>query len=121
MEHNGISLTDKLGKFSERWSPRIISRFNDYHVKLAKVQGEFVWHDHAETDELFLVLEGHLTILFRDGKVALRAGELFVVPKGIEHKPVAEDECHILLLEPAGTLNTGDVVDALTAKDDVWI
>jgi mannose-6-phosphate isomerase-like protein (cupin superfamily) len=94
---------------------------NDYHVKLAKVQGEFVWHDHPETDELFLVVQGSLDIHFRDGKVTLHAGEMLVVPKGIEHKPVAEEECHILLVEPAGTVNTGDVVNELTAENDVWI
>jgi mannose-6-phosphate isomerase-like protein (cupin superfamily) len=121
MGYNAINLRDKLGKFSDLWSPRIISRFNDYHVKLARVQGEFVWHDHAGTDELFLVLAGRLTILFRDGSVALNAGEMYIVPKGVEHKPVAEKECHLLLIEPAGTVNTGDVAGALTAKDGVWI
>jgi mannose-6-phosphate isomerase-like protein (cupin superfamily) len=121
MEYKAINLQDKLERFSEHWAPRIISLFNDYHIKLVKVKGEFVWHDHPETDELFLVLDGSLTILFRDGQVALNAGEMFIVPKGVEHKPVAEEECHILLIEPAGTINTGNVVSELTAKDDVWI
>jgi mannose-6-phosphate isomerase-like protein (cupin superfamily) len=85
------------------------------------VQGEFVWHDHPETDEVFLVLMGQLEIQFRDGQVRLQEGEMFVVPKGIEHKPVAEQECHILLVEPVGTVNTGDVVSERTAANDVWI
>lgn len=94
---------------------------NDYHFKVAKVQGEFVWHDHPETDEVFLVLYGRLDIHFRDGVVTLNEGDMYVVPKGLEHKPVAENECHILLVEPAGTVNTGDVVSEKTAPNDVWI
>jgi len=120
-EYQAINLKDKLAKFSEQWKPKIISQMNDYHIKLAKVQGEFVWHDHPETDELFLVVDGKLEIMFRDGKVTLEAGDLYVVPKGIEHKPVAEQECHILLIEPAGTVNTGNVSDDKTAPNDVWI
>ena len=121
MEYSSINLKDKLSKFSEYWSPKIVAQLNDYHFKLAKVQGEFVWHDHPETDEVFLIVKGHLDILFRDGKVSLNEGELFVVPKGIEHKPVAEDECHIMLVEPAGTINTGDVESDRTAPNDVWV
>ena len=121
MEYTPINLQDKLTKFSEHWSPKILAQMNDYHIKLAKVQGEFVWHDHPETDELFLVVKGKLDIQFRDGIVSLNEGELYVVPKGVEHKPVAEAECHILLIEPAGTVNTGDVVDDKTAPNDVWI
>ncbi len=121
MEYSSINLQDKLGKFSDHWSPKIVSNFNDYHIKLVKVKGEFTWHDHADTDELFLVLDGSLEIHFRDGKVHLKPGELFVVPKAVEHKPVAEDECHILLIEPAGTINTGQVVSDLTAQDNIWI
>ena len=94
---------------------------NDYHFKLAKVQGEFVWHDHPATDEVFIVLNGQLEIHFRDGHVVLNEGEMFVVPKGVQHKPVAENECHILLIEPAGTVNTGDVVNEKTAPNDIWI
>ena len=116
-----INLQDKLTKYSEHWSPKILAQMNDYHIKLAKVQGEFVWHDHPETDELFLVVKGKLDIHFRDGIVSLNEGELYVVPKGVEHKPVAEVECHILLIEPAGTVNTGDIVDEKTAPNDVWI
>ena len=121
MEYRPINLQDKLSKFSEHWSPKIIAQLNDYHFKLAKVLGEFVWHDHKETDEVFIVLSGSLDILFRDGKVTLKQGEMYVVPNGIEHKPFAEAECHILLIEPAGTMNTGEISDALTAPNDVWI
>jgi mannose-6-phosphate isomerase-like protein (cupin superfamily) len=121
MNYQPINLQDKLTKFSEHWSPKIVAQMNDYHFKVVKVQGEFVWHDHPETDEVFLVLKGQLEIQFRDGKVVLNEGEMYVVPKGVEHKPVAEDECHILLIEPAGTVNTGDVVSEKTAPNDVWI
>lgn len=121
MNYSPINLNDKLAKFSKQWSPKIIAQMNDYHLKLAKVQGEFVWHDHPETDEVFLVVKGKLDIHFRDGKVSLNEGDLYVVPKGVQHKPVAEVECHILLIEPAGTVNTGDVVDDKTAPNDIWI
>ena len=121
MKYQPINFEEKLLKFSEHWSPKIIAQLNDYHLKLAKVQGEFVWHDHPETDEVFIVVKGQLKILFRDGDVLLNEGEMFVVPKGVEHKPVAENECHILLIEPAGTVNTGDVKDELTAPNNIWI
>ena len=121
MEYQSINLQDKLSKFSEHWSPKIIAQMNDYHFKLAKVQGEFVWHDHPDTDEMFLVIKGQLDIHLRDGVVTLNEGEMYVVPKGVEHKPVAEDECHILLVEPAGTVNTGNVVSEKTAPNDAWI
>ena len=121
MKYQPINFEEKLLKFSEHWSPKIIAQLNDYHLKLAKVQGEFVWHDHPETDEVFIVVKGQLKILFRDGDVLLNEGEMFVVPKGMEHKPVAENECHILLIEPAGTVNTGDVKDGLTAPNNIWI
>ena len=121
MEFSSINLKEKLSKFAEHWSPKIVAQMNDYHLKLAKVKGEFVWHDHPETDEVFIVLAGRLTIEFRDGNVRLGAGEMFVVPKGMEHKPLAEEECHILLIEPAGTRNTGETEGNLTAPEDVWI
>ena len=121
MKFQPINFEEKLLKFSEHWSPKIIAQLNDYHLKLAKVHGEFVWHDHPETDEVFIVVKGQLEILFRDGNVLLNEGEMFVVPKGVEHKPVAENECHILLIEPAGTVNTGDVKDGLTAPNNIWI
>jgi mannose-6-phosphate isomerase-like protein (cupin superfamily) len=121
MNYQPINFQEKLTKFSEHWSPRIIVQMNDYHFKIVKIEGEFVWHDHPETDEVFIILKGQLEIQFRDGKVSLKQGEMFVVPKGLEHKPVAEQECHILLVEPAGTVNTGDVVNERTAANDVWI
>lgn len=121
MDRQPINLNDKLSKFSEHWSPRIIAQMNDYHFKVVKVQGEFVWHAHANTDEVFVVLNGRLEIRFRQGSVVLNEGEMYVVPRGVEHKPAAEAECHILLVEPAGTVNTGDVVDEKTAPNNVWI
>jgi mannose-6-phosphate isomerase-like protein (cupin superfamily) len=116
-----INVRDKLARFTEHWSPRIIAQMNDYHVKLVKIRGEFVWHSHADTDEVFIVLDGEMTILFRDGEVSLRAGDMFVVPKGQEHKPVAAEECAIMLVEPAGTVNTGGVRSDLTARDGAWV
>ena len=121
MNYQSIDLKERLTKFSELWSPKIIAQMNDYHFKVAKVYGEFDWHTHPETDEVFIILKGTLEIQFRDGSVILNEGEMFVVPKGVEHKPVAEHECHILLVEPAGTVNTGDVVNDKTAPNDVWI
>ena len=121
MDYSSVNLQEKLTRFTEHWSPKIVAQMNDYHFKVVKVQGEFIWHDHPETDEVFLVLKGQLEIHFHDGKVILNEGDMFVVPKGVEHKPVAEDECHILLIEPAGTVNTGDVVSERTASNDVWI
>ncbi len=121
MDYQSINFKDKFAKFSEQWSPRIIAQMNDYHFKIARLQGEFIWHAHPETDEVFIVLQGELEVRFRDGKVVLHAGEMFVVPKGLEHKPVAGQECQILLVEPAGTVNTGDVVNERTAANDVWI
>ena len=121
MNDQAINFEEKFGKFSEHWSPRIIAQMNDYHFKIVKVQGEFVWHDHPETDEVFMVLKGRLEIQFRDAQVIVREGEMFVVPKGLEHKPAAEEECHILLVEPTGTINTGEIVNERTATKDVWI
>ncbi len=121
MEYTPIHLKEKLSKFSEHWSPKIIAQMNDYHFKVVKFRGDFVWHQHQDTDEVFVVLDGKMSIQFRDGKVDLAAGELFVVPKGLEHKPFAEKECHILLVEPAGTINTGNAGGNRTAADNVWI
>ena len=121
MKAQSVNFEDKLAKIVEYWSPRIIAQMNDYHFKLAKVRGEFVWHAHAETDEVFIILRGMLEMHLRQATVVLQEGEMFVVPKGVEHKPVAPEECHILLIEPAGTVNTGDVVEARTAAQDVWI
>jgi mannose-6-phosphate isomerase-like protein (cupin superfamily) len=103
-----ISLADKLGDFVEYWQPRTVAEFNGHDVMVVKAKGEFVWHKHDETDDLFLVLRGRLVIQLRDGDVELGPGELFVVPKGVEHRPVAEEEVHIMLIEPSGTPNTGD-------------
>lgn len=121
MTYTPISFEQKFAKFAERFQPKVIAQMNDYQFKLARVEGDFVWHKHDETDETFLVIEGELTIHFRDGEVRLRKGEMFVVPKGIEHKPFAANECKIMLIEPAGTVNTGDAGGERTAADDVWI
>ena len=122
MTHAGaINLSDKLSRFRERWSPRVVAEMNDYQFKLVKIQGEFVWHRHDGTDEAFLVVSGEMEIGFRDRSVTLRAGELFVVPKGIEHITRAERECHVLIVEPRGIVNTGDAESALTAPNDVWV
>ena len=117
-----VNLAEKLALFSEPWQPKIVAELNGQHVKLAKFRGDFVWHSHDETDEVFIVLDGGIAIEFRDGKVELKSGEMFVVPKGLEHKPFAENECKIMLVEPAGTVNTGDAVDDdLKAADNLWI
>ena len=107
-----ISLADKLGDFTEYWQPRTVAEFNGHDIMVVKAKGEFVWHRHDETDDLFLVLRGRLVIQLRDGDVELGPGELFVVPKGVEHRPVAEEEVHIMLIEPRGTPNTGDLATA---------
>jgi mannose-6-phosphate isomerase-like protein (cupin superfamily) len=116
-----VNLRKKFSRFSEQWSPKIIAQMNDYHFKLARVEGDFTWHDHKNTDEVFLVVEGELRIDFRDGSITLHEGELAVVPKGVEHKPFAEKECKILLVEPTGTVNTGDAGGDQTAEDNVLI
>ena len=121
MQSPAINFTDKFSQFTALWSPRIIAQMNDYHFKLAKIKGEFVWHSHPETDEVFIIISGSLNIQLRDGSVKLNVGEMYVVPKGIEHKPAAEGECHILLIEPAGTLNTGDAGSEMTKQEQVWI
>jgi mannose-6-phosphate isomerase-like protein (cupin superfamily) len=112
-----INLADKFTRFTDQWSPKIVSDLNDSHVKLAKVQGEFVWHSHLEEDELFLVIQGELTIELRDGRVTLGPGELVVIPKGVEHRPVARQEVQLLLIEPKGIRHTGDVVSELTVHE----
>lgn len=113
-----VDLRDKLSLFSEHWSPKVVATMNDYEVKVAKVKGEFVWHSHADTDELFLVVDGTLTIQLPDGDVTLSPGQLFVVPRGVEHCPVAAEEASILLIEPAGVVNTGEAGGDLTATHD---
>ena len=126
--HNSaIGLADKLAQFSEHWAPRVVAEVNDYQIKLAKLQGDFVWHSHDDTDEVFLVLKGHLRIDFRDQEgrelapAELDEGELCVVKKGDQHKPFAEKECHVMLIEPRGVVNTGEAGGELTAENDQWI
>ncbi|MFD1711020.1 cupin domain-containing protein [Ottowia sp. GY511] len=116
-----INLQDKLGRFAEHWSPRVIAEMNDYQFKLVKIQGEFVWHSHADTDEVFIVVDGALELQFRDRTVPLAQGELCVVPKGVEHRPVAAQECAVMLVEPRGVVNTGAAGGAYTAPNDVWV
>ena len=111
-EATGEAAAEKLSAFSDHWSPKIVAQFNDNDVMVVKVKGEFVWHSHPETDDFFLVLKGHLAIQLRDDEVRLSPGDLYVVPKGVEHRPVAEEEVHLLLIEPRGTPNTGDVATA---------
>ena len=112
-----IDLADKLSQFDEYWSPRIVGEVNDSYVKLAKLNGEFVWHSHEQEDELFLVVKGRLTIRFRDRDVHLEEGQMVIVEKGVEHQPVAEAEAHVLIVEPKSTLNTGDVVNDRTVAE----
>jgi mannose-6-phosphate isomerase-like protein (cupin superfamily) len=121
MSYQPINFKDKFAKFDNHWSPRVIAEMNDYQFKLVKVAGEFVWHDHPDTDEVFIVMDGVLDIEFEDGKVTLAAGEMYVVPKGVRHKPMAAQECKILLVEPKGVVNTGDAKSELKAENDVWI
>jgi mannose-6-phosphate isomerase-like protein (cupin superfamily) len=116
-----INLEDKLSKFSEHWSPKVIAEMNDYQFKLVKIEGEFVWHDHPDTDEVFIVIEGTMQIEFEDRTIELSEGEMLVVPKGVRHKPFANEECQVMLVEPRGVVNTGDTGDELTADNDVWV
>lgn len=119
--YKSISFADKLGSFSELWQPKVIAELNNYQFKLVKVQGDFVWHQHDVTDEAFIVIDGELRIDFRDGAVRVCQGEMFVVPKGVEHKPFAEREASVLLIEPRGVVNTGNAGGERTASNDVWI
>ena len=121
MEIKAINFQEKFSRFSERFTPKIIARMNDYHFKLVRTQGDFIWHSHPDTDEVFVVIEGELRIDLRDGAVNLQAGEMVVIPRGVEHKPHADRECKTLLIEPAGTPNTGDAGGELTSTDLEWI
>jgi mannose-6-phosphate isomerase-like protein (cupin superfamily) len=112
----GINLADKLATFSEHWQPRVVGQFNGHDLMVVKVKGEFIWHKHDETDDFFLVLKGRINIQLRDGIVSLGPGEIFVVPKGVEHRPVADDEAHVLLIEPQGTANTGNAATAAVRR-----
>ena len=116
-----INLKEKFSKFSEHWSPKVIAEMNEYQFKLVKIKNDFVWHEHKDTDEVFIVIEGSMKIEFRDGVVDLSEGEMFVVPKGIEHKPCSEDECKVMVIEPQGVVNTGNSGGELTADNDAWI
>jgi len=119
--YQSISLADKLALIHDHWKPRVVAEMNDYQFKIVKILGDFVWHDHADTDETFIVLEGVLRIALRDGVVTVRAGEMFVVPRGVEHKPYAEHEVKMMLIEPRGVVNTGAVDSDRRAQNDVWI
>jgi mannose-6-phosphate isomerase-like protein (cupin superfamily) len=121
MTYQSICLSEKLSLFREHWAPKVIAEMNSYQFKLVKIQGEFVWHQHDNTDETFIVLEGEMCIDFEDGCVHIRQGELFVVPQGKQHKPFAKDECQVMVIEPKGVVNTGEEGGNLTAPNDVWI
>jgi mannose-6-phosphate isomerase-like protein (cupin superfamily) len=119
--YQAINFRQKLGLIDEYWQPKVIAEMNDYQFKAVKLRGDFVWHDHRDTDETFIVIDGHLRIDFRDGAVRIGPGEMFVVPKGLQHKPYAEGEVYLLLIEPRGVLNTGHEGGERTAPNDVWI
>ena len=121
MKRQAINFQQKLSLFTEQWQPKVVAEMNDYQFKIVRLQGDFIWHDHKDTDETFIILEGKLRIDFRDGAVNLSTGEMFVVPKGVEHKPFAEEEVKLLLIEPRGVLNTGHEDTDRTAQNDVWI
>jgi mannose-6-phosphate isomerase-like protein (cupin superfamily) len=121
MNYKAINFGQKFALFDERWQPKVIAEMNDYQFKIVKLLGDFVWHDHKDTDETFIVIDGVLRIDFRDGTIQVAAGEMCVVPKGVEHKPYAEREVRLLLIEPRGVLNTGDQAGERTAENDVWI
>ncbi len=122
MEYKALNFEEKFGMLKKQWSPRVIAEMNDYQFKVVKITGDFIWHNHKDTDEAFIVIDGELRIDFRDGYVFLKRGEMFIVPKTVEHKPFAEKEVKILLIEPRGVLNTGDGdTSNLTAENDIWI
>ena len=116
-----INFKNKFEKFSEHWSPKVIAELNDYQFKLVKIKDDFVWHNHEETDEAFIVISGKIFIEFEDGTKEIDEGEMIIVPKGMNHKPYAKDEAEIMVVEPKGVINTGDVNDKLTAPNDEWI
>lgn len=116
-----LNFAEKIARIDSHWSPRVIAEMNDYQFKVVKLLGDFIWHDHQDTDETFIVLDGQLRIDFRDGQVLVRKGEMYVVPKGVEHKPYAEQEVSLMLIEPRGVLNTGEAGGSRTAQNDQWI
>jgi mannose-6-phosphate isomerase-like protein (cupin superfamily) len=119
--YSPINLREKFTRFSDHWAPRVVAEMNDTQFKLAKIEGEFVWHRHDDTDEVFIVIDGRMAIEFQDGRVELETGEMFVVPRGVEHRPIATDECRIMLVEPRGVVNTGEAGGAYTAPNDAWV
>jgi mannose-6-phosphate isomerase-like protein (cupin superfamily) len=121
MSYRPINLAEKFLLFSDHWRPRVVAEINDYQFKIVKVQGDFVWHDHRDSDEAFMVVDGELRIDFRDGSVTIGPGELYVVPKGVQHKPFAEKETRVMVIEPRGTANTGGAGGEMTAEDNVWV
>jgi mannose-6-phosphate isomerase-like protein (cupin superfamily) len=121
MSYTTVNFRQKLGLFTEHWAPKVVAEMNNYQFKVVKLEGDFIWHNHQDTDEAFIVIEGDLRIDFRDGAVHLAAGEMFVVPKGIEHKPYAENEVKLLVIEPRGVLNTGSEGGEHTADNNIWI
>ena len=116
-----INIKQKFSKFSEYWSPKVLAEMNDYEFKIARIKGEFIWHNHTETDEVFIVIEGNMKILLRGKTIQLSKGDLYVVPKGTDHKPVAEKECKLMLVELKGTKNTGSETHKLTAENNQWV
>ncbi|MFH1981946.1 MAG: cupin domain-containing protein [Pseudomonadota bacterium] len=121
MAYAPINFIEKLAKFSDQWQPRVVAEMNDTQFKLVKIRGEFVWHRHADTDEVFIVIAGEMAIEFEDGRVDMKTGEMFVVPRGAVHRPVALKECHIMVIEGRGVVNTGDAGGEMTAESDVWV
>ena len=119
--YSPINFAQKYALFAEQWAPKVIAEMNDYQFKIARLEGDFIWHTHADTDETFIVLDGELRIDFRDGAVMIGPGEMYVVKKGVEHKPSAEREVKLLLIEPRGVINTGEETNERTAVNDVWI
>ena len=116
-----INLKEKLSKFTDHWSPKVIAEMNDYQFKLVKIKDDFVWHSHEDTDEVFIVIDGKMNIEFEDKTIFLEQGEMLVVPKGVRHRPYSEEECKIMIVEPKGVVNTGDEGGEMTADNDVWI
>ena len=121
MQYQPINFAEKLSRFDDHWKPRVVAEMNDYQFKIVKILGDFIWHDHPDTDETFIVLEGRLRIDLPDGHVEIGAGEMFVVPRGVEHKPYAEREVKMMLIEPRGVVNTGAVDSERRAQNDIWI
>ena len=121
MMRDVVNLREKLGLFGDLWSPKVVAEMNDYQFKLVKIDGEFIWHYHKDTDETFLVIDGQMVVEFRDGSVTLGPGELYVVPKGVEHKTSAAEPCSMMLIEPRGVPNTGEAGGERTAAGDVWV